>query len=112
MINNHMISNVMDILVPITRFNKGEANKIFDEVRKTGSKIVVKNNAPACVLLSPETYNELINEIEEMKLYALVNERLSCNEKDYISHDNIMIELGLSKVDLNNIPVEYGVDFE
>jgi hypothetical protein len=35
---------MMRKIVPITRFNKGEANKIFDEVQNSGPKIVMKNN--------------------------------------------------------------------
>ena len=34
---------MMNSMVPITRFNKGEANRIFDEVESSGMKIVVKN---------------------------------------------------------------------
>jgi len=44
---------IMNSMVSVSRFNKGEASKIFDEVAKTGIKIAVKNNKPACVLLSP-----------------------------------------------------------
>ena len=48
------IAEVMRSMVPVSRFNKGEAAKIFDEVAQTGIKIAVKNNKPACVLLSPK----------------------------------------------------------
>ncbi len=37
---------VMKSIVPITRFNKGEANRIFEEVKSSGTKIVMKNNRP------------------------------------------------------------------
>ena len=67
---------MLDALVPITRFNRGEANKIFDEVRETGCKVVVKNNAPACVLLTPERYQEMIEMIEDQYLLALAEERM------------------------------------
>ena len=112
MLSNQALSDVIDVLVPITRFNRGEANKIFDEVRTTGSKIVVKNNAPACVLMSPEHYKELINEIEEMKLYALVAERLTDDNEIYYSQNDVMAEAGITEDDLKDISVEYGVDFE
>lgn len=46
-------------IIPITRFNKGEAGKIIDEVKQEGARIIVKNNAPECVLISLEEYNEL-----------------------------------------------------
>ena len=35
--------DLMESVVPISRFNKGEAGKIFEEVAKSGTKIVVKN---------------------------------------------------------------------
>lgn len=46
-------------IIPITRFNKGEAGKIIDEVKKEGARIIVKNNVPECVLISIEEYTEL-----------------------------------------------------
>lgn len=68
MVNEVSISNVLNSLVPISRFNKGEANKIFDEVKETGCKIVLKNNVPACVLITPEKYNEMMETIENYNL--------------------------------------------
>ena len=35
------VMNIMKSIVPITRFNKGEANRIFDEVEARGTKIVM-----------------------------------------------------------------------
>ena len=61
---------MMKKIVPITRFNKGEANKIFDEVQSTGTKIVMKNNRPACVLVSPEQYESLIEMLSDYLLLA------------------------------------------
>ena len=69
------IPSVLDDLVPISRFNKGEANKIFDELKQSGCKIVLKNNAPACVLLTPEKYKEMLETIEDFYLLALAEER-------------------------------------
>ena len=39
-------------IIPINRFNRGEAGKIFKEVKSGGVKYVFKNNLPECVLLS------------------------------------------------------------
>ena len=57
--------NAMDALVPITRFNRGEANRIFEEVKESGYKVVVKNNTPVCILLSPERYEKMVEMIEQ-----------------------------------------------
>ena len=48
--------------VPISRFNKGEAGKIIEEVKRDGIKVVVKNNAPECVMLTVEAYDKLVQE--------------------------------------------------
>ena len=58
--NQMSVVNMMNAMVPITRFNKGEAAKIFEEVESTGTKIVVKNNRPTCVLVSPSQYEMLM----------------------------------------------------
>lgn len=42
--------------IPISLFNKGMAGKIFKSVKENGSKVVMKNNVPECVLMSPESY--------------------------------------------------------
>ena len=112
MLNLLSLSNVLDALVPITRFNRGEANKIFDEVRESGCKVVVKNNAPACVLLTPERYKEMIEMIEDQYLLALAEERLKRDSGVTYSADEIYKKLDVASDDLDEIPMEYGVDFE
>ena len=58
-------NNVLNMIVPISRFNKGEANKIFEEVKKDGVKIVLKNNQPIGVIMTPEMYESLIKKKTE-----------------------------------------------
>lgn len=51
---------LINAIVPITRFNKGEAGKIIEEVQQEGPRVIVKNNVPECVMISLEDYNSLI----------------------------------------------------
>ena len=82
---------MMKKIVPITRFNKGEANKIFDEVQSTGTKIVMKNNRPACVLVSPEQYEALIERLSDYLLLAEADRRMAVNQDaENISHEDMM----------------------
>ena len=106
------VKNALDALVPITRFNKGEANKIFDEVRASGCKIVVKNNIPACVLLTPERYQEMVDMIEDQYLLALALEREKRDTGAAYPAEEVYRELEITSDDLDEIPMEYGVDFE
>lgn len=50
---------LLNSFVAISRFNKGEAGKIIDEVHEEGFKIIIKNNEPVCVMITPEFFNEL-----------------------------------------------------
>lgn len=50
---------MLNAFVPITRFNKGEAGKIIDEVKKDGIRVIVKNNVPECIMITVEEYDKL-----------------------------------------------------
>jgi len=105
--DNNSISGVMNALVPISRFNRGEANKIFEEVRETGYKIVLKNNAPACVLLTPEAYDQMLETIENYRLLIEAEHRMAnIKTGDFVPADVAMKELGIDEVDLNTVDVE------
>jgi antitoxin StbD len=107
MLDNISIKGVMSSLVPISRFNKGEANKIFEEVRQTGFKIVLKNNSPACVLLTPEKYEQMLETIENYRLFVEAEKRMAnAKSEDFIPSDKAMQELGISETDLETIDVD------
>jgi len=112
MLNNFFSSNALDSLIPITRFNRGEAGKIFDEVRESGCKVVMKNNAPACVLLTPERYKEMMEIIEDQYLLELAEGRLRNGSGLTIPAEEVYAELGIPADESDEIPMEYGVDFE
>lgn len=107
MIDNILVSNMLNSIIPISRFNKGEAGKIFNEVNDSGIKIVVKNNKPTCVLITPEKYEEIMEIIEDYKLFVEAEKRMKfAKEKDFISHEKIMEEFNISDDDLEDIEVE------
>ena len=96
--------NVLDAINPISLFNKGQANKIFADVKKFGTRIVVKNNAPECILMSPQSYQQMMEEYENAILTAEAEKRL-VNKAEYISHDDVMKEFGLDSSDLDDVEV-------
>lgn len=104
---NTSVRNVINSLVPISRFNKGEANKIFDEVKEAGFKIVLKNNTPTCVLLTPEVYEQMLESIEEYRLLLEAEKRMeNAKPDDFIPQDKVLAKLGINKADLDNVEVE------
>lgn len=71
------IRSAIESTIPISLFNRGLAGKIFDEVKKYGAKVVIKNNVPECVLLSPDEYIRLLDEANDARLLAVATERMS-----------------------------------
>ncbi|MDE6502066.1 MAG: type II toxin-antitoxin system Phd/YefM family antitoxin [Ruminococcus sp.] len=91
------IISVIKNTVPISQFNRGLAGKIFQEVKQSGAKVVMKNNAPECVLLSPQEYVNLIEEINDARLLAVASERMkNYNPSENIPADEVQREFGIT----------------
>ncbi len=87
--------------VPISAFNRGLAGKVFEDVRRSGAKVVMKNNAAECVLLSPAEYVQLMDELNDARLAALAVERLATYDPDsLISQEEMLRRLGVTESDL------------
>ncbi|MBS6117239.1 MAG: type II toxin-antitoxin system Phd/YefM family antitoxin [Clostridiales bacterium] len=95
------MANIMDCLVPISLFNKGQATKIFNRLRETKELFVLKNNQPSAVILSPEEYTRL-TEIEEnyMLLLEAANRLEENGVKPTVSMEKVMTDLGISEKEL------------
>ena len=72
--------SAIDGMFSVTDFNKGKANQIFDSIKTNRIGIVVKNNKPECILLSPEEYKRIMRIIEDYEDYSLALQRLSNND--------------------------------
>jgi len=107
MLDNMFRSDVLNSFIPISRFNKGEAGKIFDEVNKSGARIVVKNNKPTCVLISPEKYEEMMEKMEDYYLLQEAEKRMQYVQKaDFTDHNDLLKEFNIEKDELKDIEVE------
>ena len=95
-----------DKIVPISRFNKGEAAKIFAEVKSKGTKYVFKNNMPECVLISPEDYQKIMERLENMELYVKAMERHNRPDRKIYSESEAVAMLGLEKPNPDDSEVE------
>lgn len=100
------MENRRNPLIPISRFNKGEAARIFKEVEQDGIKMAVKNNSPACILISPGKYYELMELLEDYSLLLEAEQRLAENTGESISQENILKRYGVSDDELDQLDVE------
>ena len=89
--------------VSITSFNRGLAGKIFEDVKRTGAKVVMKNNAAECVLMSPQEYIRLMDEVNDARLLVLASERMAHDDPaKRITQEQIDKEFGITPEILAN----------
>ena len=92
--------NLMSVLnntVSISAFNKGEAGRIFRDVKEHGAKVVMKNNTAECILMSPKDYAEIMDMIEDTELLETARERLENYDPDSLKDaGTVFDELGIT----------------
>ena len=103
--------NLLQSLVPISQFNKGQASKIFDRLHSEKELIVLKNNQPSAIILSPEEYTRLTEIEEDYFLLLEATKRIGANgDKKVIPIDAVMTDLGISKeelMDTEDVDIEW-----
>lgn len=96
--------------ISISLFNRGLAGKIFEDVKRTGAKVVMKNNAAECVLLSPDEYVRLMDEVNDARLLSIATERMQhFDPVKGISQEEVDREFGFTPEDLadaNEVEIE------
>ena len=87
--------------VPISQFNKGQAAKIFERLKTEQRLMVLKNNAPAAVILSPEEYYRITEYEFDQELLRVAHERMQGDwESTLISEKEVLESLGITEEDI------------
>mgnify|MGYP000929164393 CR=1 FL=1 len=92
-------ADILDSLVPITQFNRGQASRIFDRLHTENQLIVLKNNQPAAIILSPSEFQRLSEIEEDYTLLLEATRRLKEDSSSTSSREELMSELNISEVD-------------
>lgn len=96
-------ANTLQSLISISQFNQGQAARIFDRLRSEKELIVLEDNQPSAVLLSPEEYTRLAEIEEDYFLLLETAKRLEDNgDKETVPFDALMQELGIREDELLN----------
>lgn len=91
----------LNSLVPITQFNKGQASRIFDRLNTEKQLIVLKNNVPSAVIISPDEYIRLSEIAEDYYLLLEAQKRLENNNgKKALSFEEVIQNFGISESDI------------
>ena len=99
-----LTANFLSRLIPITQFNRGQASRIFDRLRSEPQLVVLKNNQPSAVILSPDEYTRLVGIEEDYRLLLEADKRLKVNEgKSAISSADVMKHFGITDAVLEEV---------
>lgn len=91
----------------IVRFNNGEASCIFDEVKVSGTKTVMGDDQPVCILMSPGKYEELMEMLSDYILKEEAERRIGHYDSEKVlTQVEVMEHFGITERDLKNIDVE------
>lgn len=102
--------NAINNTIPISSFNRGMAGQIFDDVRISGAKLVIKHNTPACVLISPSEYIRLVEAEEDYKVLKMTLERMATYDPaNAVPAAEVYEKFGITEADLSGYE---DVDFE
>ncbi len=95
------LSGAINHTIPISQFHKGMAAKIFSDVRKSGAKVVIKNNEPECVLMSPAEYMDFMDELADARLELLALQRIASGALEHTrTQKEVMDSFGITDKDL------------
>ena len=104
------VLSAIEKTVPISQFNRGLAGQIFSDVKASGSKVVMKNNAAEVVLVPPDEYVEIMDTINDYLLLTMAVERMSSYDPDtLISEEDMDKKLSITQEELDAAPE---VEFE
>lgn len=99
------MAGALDSLVSISQFNKGYASRIFDKLKEKKQMVVLKNNEPAAILLSPEEYARLAEAEEDYLLLREAVRRMEQSKNEPVfSMEEVMKELGITQEELDALP--------
>ena len=96
------VSSAIRDTVSISLFNRGLAGKIFEEVKRVGAKVVMKNNTAECVLMSPDKYIRLMDEVNDARLLTIAADRMAhFDPATTVSGADVYSSLGITKEDID-----------
>ena len=96
--------NAIKNTIPISQFNRGLAGKIFTDIKNNGPKVVMKNNAAEAVILPPDEYVTIMDELNDYFLLTKAVERMASFDPDsLIPEEEVNNNLGVTAKELDEI---------
>ncbi len=95
---------MLDNIVPISDFSHGKSSAAFSKVSNENPVVVLKHNAPAFVIVTPEEYRSAKEAEEDLDLLMLAIERTSNTKlEDCIPLADIMGKYGITQREIDEM---------
>ena len=79
----------LDNMVPVTFLDHGGASKTLNKVGDGNPVIVLKNNRPSAVIITPDDYKHLMQVEEDFALYREAMERLQQDDGTRLTGEEV-----------------------
>lgn len=96
----------LDNMVPVTFLNHGGASRTLNRVGDDNPVVVLKNNRPSAVIITPADYNRLTQAEEDFALYREAMERLRDDDGTRFTSEDVFGK------DYKSMDDEYEPEFE
>lgn len=80
---------LLNNLVSVSDFNHGKASQTFKRVQDDNPVVVLKNNKPTAVIVSPDDYRRLNEAEENFVLYQEALERLKNDDGKRLTEEEV-----------------------
>ena len=96
------ITSAIKDTISVSQFTGNNIHRIISDVQANGPKLVMMDNEPVCVLLSPDKFVQLMDELEDAKLAQLALERVAAGALTSVStQQEVMAAYGITEQDLS-----------
>ncbi len=99
-----LAATVLNNIVPISDLSRGKATAVLEKIATGAPVIIVRNNEPAAVMLSPDEYDRLIEDSENLYLLELAQERLAHRDESKVfTQEEVLAEFGITEEELSSL---------
>ena len=89
---NMSAASILDSMVSVTSLNHGGASKALSQVGDNHPVVVLKNNQPSAVIITPADYRRLTQAEENFALYRKAVERLRNDDSTLLTDADVFGE--------------------
>lgn len=99
-----LAATALNNVVPISDLSRGKATAVLEKISTGAPVIIARNNEPVAVMLSPDEYDRLIEDSENLHLLGIAQERLAHRDESKVfTQEEVLAEFGITEEELSSL---------